>query len=84
MNWHSLPVSNELIWFKERDNWGSVVSLRPDDGKTGKHQITHGEALKWDAGAALVDEANRMIYFLAVEKQPGLDPYYSQLYRIDW
>ncbi len=81
VNWHSLPASNELIWFSERDNWGQLYLYDLTTGKL-KQQITHGEG---NVTQVLhVDEKRRMIYFLAVGKQPGLDPYYSQLYRIDF
>ncbi|MGH9521614.1 MAG: DPP IV N-terminal domain-containing protein, partial [Terriglobales bacterium] len=71
--------SNEVIWFSERSNWGHLYLY---DLKTGqlKNQITSGD---WNVTQVLkVDEKNRVIYFLGVGKQPGLDPYYSQLYRI--
>jgi dipeptidyl aminopeptidase/acylaminoacyl peptidase len=74
-----LPGSNEVIWFSERDNWGQLYLY---DLQTGKliNQITAGEG---DVTQLLrVDEKNRMLYFLAVGREKGRDPYFIHLYRI--
>jgi dipeptidyl-peptidase-4 len=81
VNNHVLFDSNEVIWFSERSNWGQLYLY---DLKTGRlqHPITTGD---WNVTQVLkIDEKNRVIYFLGVGKQPGLDPYYSQLYSIDF
>ena len=80
VNNHVLFASNEVIWFSERDNWGQLY-LYDTAGKL-KNQITSGagnvtQVLK-------IDEKNRVLYFLAVGKQKGVDPYFSQLYRVDF
>lgn len=79
VNNHVLFGSNEVIWFSERSNWGHLYMY---DLKTGqlKYPITSGD---WNVAQVLkVDEKNRVIYFLGVGKQPGVDPYFSQLYSI--
>ncbi len=81
VNWHYLPESNELLWFSERDNWGQLYLYDLTTGKL-KWQITRGEGNVTQV--LRVDAARRVIYFLAVGKQAGVDPYYSQLYRIDF
>ncbi|NYF78477.1 S9 family peptidase [Granulicella arctica] len=79
VNWHYLPKSNEILWFSERDNWGQLYLYDLTTGQL-KNQITHGDG---NVTQVLhIDEKNRVIYFLAVGKQPGVDPYFSQYYRI--
>jgi len=81
VNWRYLPESNEVIWFSERDNWGQLYLY---DLKTGreKHRITSGEGNVTQL--LRVDEKNRVLYFLAVGKEKGRDPYFRHLYRIDF
>src|SRR5579885_1388529 len=78
VNWRYLPKSNEIIWFSERDNWGQLYLYDLETGKL-KHQITTGEGNVTQL--LRVDEKNRMLYFLAVGKEKGRDPYYSHLYK---
>ena len=81
VNWHYLPGSNELLWFSERDDWGQLYLYDLTTGKL-KQPITHGEGNVTQV--LRVDEKQRVIYFLAVGKQKGVDPYYAQFYRIDF
>jgi dipeptidyl aminopeptidase/acylaminoacyl peptidase len=65
----------------ERDGWNHLYLY---DGKTGavKNQITKGQ---WPVrSVAGVDAKNRKIYFLASGMDPGKDPYYRHLFRIDF
>jgi dipeptidyl aminopeptidase/acylaminoacyl peptidase len=79
VNWRYLPASNEVIWFSERDNWGRLYL---HDLRTGreKHPITTGEGNVTQL--LRVDEKNRLLYFLAVGREAGRDPYFRHLYRI--
>jgi dipeptidyl-peptidase-4 len=79
VNWKYLPNSNEILWFSERDGWGQMYLYDLTTGKL-KNQITHGEGNVTQV--LQVDENARTIYFLAVGKEKGRDPYYSHLYRI--
>ncbi len=79
VNWKYLPNSNEILWFSERDGWGQMYLYDLTTGKL-KNQITHGEGNVTQV--LQVDENTRTIYFLAVGKEKGRDPYYTQLYRI--
>jgi dipeptidyl aminopeptidase/acylaminoacyl peptidase len=81
VNWRYLARSNEAIWFSERDGWGQLYLY---DATTGamKNPITRGvgnvtEVLR-------VDQQARVIYFLAVGKEVGRDPYYAALYRVNF
>jgi dipeptidyl-peptidase 4 len=81
VNWRYLPQSNEVLWFSERDNWGQMYLYDLTTGKL-KNQITHGDS---DVTQVLgVDEKARVIYFLAVGKEAGRDPYYAALYRVNF
>jgi len=79
INWHYLPASNEVIWFSERDNWGQLYLYDLGTGKL-KNQITTGEGNV--TRVLRVDDKNRMIYFLAVGREKGRDPYFSHFYKI--
>jgi len=81
VNWAYLPNSNEILWFSERDNWGQMYLYDLTTGKL-KNQITHGEGNVTQVLA--IDEAARKIYFLAVGKEPGRDPYFSHYYSVNF
>lgn len=79
VNWKYLPKSNELIWFSERDNWGQLYLYDLTTGNL-KNQITHGNG---NVTQVLhIDEKRRTIYFLAVGKEQGRDPYFQHYYSI--
>ncbi len=79
VNWRYLPVSNEIIWFSERDNWGHLYLYDLATGRL-KNQITSG---KWVVTQLLtVDEKNRVLYFLGAGREKGQDPYFIHLYRV--
>ncbi len=79
VNWRYLPQSNELLWFSERDNWGQLYLYDLTGGKL-KNQITHGEG---NVTQVLhVDQKARRIYFRAVGKETGRNPYYQHFYSI--
>src|SRR6185295_13010371 len=79
VNWRYLPASNEAIWFSERDNSGQLYL---HDLRTGreKNPITTGEGNVTQL--LRVDEKNRLLYFVAVGRERGRDPYFRHLYRI--
>jgi dipeptidyl aminopeptidase/acylaminoacyl peptidase len=78
-DWRYLPESNEIIWYSERDNWGHLYLYDAATGKL-KNQITSGE---WLVTQLLrVDQKNRMLYFLAVGREKGQNPYFEHFYRI--
>ena len=79
VNWRYLPASNEVIWFSERDNWGHLYL---HDLKTGreKNAITSGNGNVTQL--LRVDEKNRQLYFVAVGREQGRDPYFRHLYRV--
>jgi len=79
VNWKYLWGTDEVLWFSERDGWGQMYLY---DGKTGKlkNQITRGEGNVTQV--LLVNAAERALYFQAVGKQKGRDPYFRYYYSI--
>ena len=78
-NWRYLPASNEVIWFSQRSDWGHLYLYDLATGNQ-KQQITSGS---WNVTQVLrVDEQARVIYFAAVGKEAGRDPYFRHLYRV--
>jgi dipeptidyl aminopeptidase/acylaminoacyl peptidase len=78
INWKYLPLSKEIVWFSERNNWGHLYLYDATTGKL-KNPITQGD---WVVTRLLrVDEKNRLLYFIVDGRQPE-NPYFSQLYRI--
>ena len=81
VNWHYLSASNELLWFSERDGWGHLYLYDATTGKL-KNQITHGD---WNVTQVLsIDGKARVLYFRGVGREPGVDPYYSMYYRVNF
>ncbi len=78
INWRYLAKTNEFIWFSERDNWGHLYLYDAATGKL-KNQITKGEFVVTQL--LKVDEAKRLLYFMAVGRQPA-NPYFAQLCQI--
>ncbi|MFY9745394.1 MAG: DPP IV N-terminal domain-containing protein [Acidobacteriaceae bacterium] len=81
VNWHYLPESGEFLWYSERDNWGHLYLY---DLRTGKlrNQITTGDGSV--SQVLRVDAASRRIWFTAIGREPGDDPYFTHLYRVDF
>jgi dipeptidyl aminopeptidase/acylaminoacyl peptidase len=72
-----LPATNELIWYSQRDGWGHLYLV---DVKTGriKRQITRGDFAVQTI--VRLDEKARKIWFAAVGREAGEDPYFRHLY----
>jgi dipeptidyl aminopeptidase/acylaminoacyl peptidase len=79
-NWYYLAGSSEVIWFSERSNWGHLYLYDFSTGKL-KHAITSGDWVVTEL--VRVDEKERVAYFLAAGKEPGQNPYFRHLYRVD-
>ena len=70
----------ELIHWSERDGWAHFY-LYDENGKL-KNQITSGPYHCEEIES--IDEKNRVLYFTANGKEPNVDPYYLNLYRINF
>lgn len=81
INNHFLDKTNEIIWYSERDDWGHLYLYDANTGKL-KNQITKGAFVVTQL--LKVDEANRVLYFMANGREPGRDPYFAHFYRINF
>ena len=72
-----LASRNEMIWYSQRDGWDHLYLLDLASGRI-KAKITAGD---WDIqNIVRVDEKARRVYFTAVGREPGEDPYWRHLY----
>ena len=76
--WRALWATNEVIWYSQRDNWGQLYLYDLGTGKL-KNQITTGEGPV--SQIARVDEKSRTIWFAALGREKGQDPYFPHFYR---
>ena len=67
----------EVIWYSQKDGWGHLYAI--DIASGAARQITQGQ---W-AVADIVLMTDDRIFFSAVGKEPGRNPYYRHLYRVD-
>ena len=77
--WRVLWPTNEVIWNSQRDNWSHLYLYDLATGKL-KNQITSGEGPV--SQIARVDEKSRTVYFAAMGREKGQDPYFRHFYRI--
>lgn len=75
----SINGGKELVHWSERDGWAHLY-LYDDKGNL-KNRLTSGP---WHVDEIVkVDEAKRVVYFLANGKEKEENPYYEHLYRIN-
>jgi dipeptidyl aminopeptidase/acylaminoacyl peptidase len=76
--YHLLKSTGEILWWSWRDGWNHYY-LYDNRGRL-INQITHGD---YNTGKVIkIDEANRIVYFMANGKEPNRNPYYHHLYKI--
>lgn len=78
-SWKYLSASNEFIWYSESDGWGHLYLYDLTTGRL-KNRITSGEFAVWRIER--VDQANRVIYFVAGGRESGNDPYFGHSYSV--
>lgn len=78
-NVRPLASGNEAVWFSERDGWGHLYLYDLTTGQV-KRQITKGPWRVVDL--VRLDEPTRTVYFTAVGREPGQDPYFRHLYSV--
>ncbi len=71
--------NGDVVWFSEKDGYGHLY-LYGNDGKL-KSAITSGNWVVREL--LLVDDNNSQVYFTAGGREPGRDPYYRNLYRVN-
>lgn len=70
----------EFIWWSERTGWGQFY-LYDSEGNL-KNRITNGFYTAGDI--AKIDTTDRTLYFEGYGREEGVNPYYSQLYRVNF
>ncbi len=76
--WRVLWGSNEIVWNSERDGWSQLYLYDLTTGKV-KNAITTGEGPVWSI--ARIDEKTRTIWYGALGREKGQDPYLQHFYR---
>jgi dipeptidyl aminopeptidase/acylaminoacyl peptidase len=71
--------NGDIVWFSEKDGYGHLY-LYGNDGVL-KSAITSGNWIVRDL--LLVDENSSQVYFTAGGREPGRDPYYRHLYKVN-
>jgi dipeptidyl aminopeptidase/acylaminoacyl peptidase len=75
-----LPDGQGLLWWSRRDGYGHYY-LYDLEGSM-KRQVTSGQ---FNAGEVLgIDKERRRIYFVAVGRERGRNPYYEHLYSVNF
>ena len=78
VSWRYLPGSGEALWYSERNNWGNLYLYDLESGAL-EHPVTTGRG---DVTEVVhVDRRTRTVWFDAVGRTPGLNPYYQQLWK---
>ncbi len=77
--WRVLWSSNEVVWYSQRDDWGQLYLYDLSTGKL-KNRITGGEGPVTQI--VKIDEKTRTLWFAAMGREKGKDPYFSHFYRI--
>ena len=76
--WRVLWSSNEIVWNSERDGWSQLYLYDLTTGQL-KNTITTGEGPVWSI--ARIDEKTRTIWYGALGRENGQDPYLQHFYR---
>ena len=72
-------ANGDLLWWSEQDGWGHLYRYSPDGRLVAR--LTEGP---WRVGGiAGVDEERGWVFFSANAREPGEDPYYQHLYRVN-
>ena len=79
VQWRILWDTKEVIWYSQRDGYAQLYLYDLESGKL-KNKITDGPGMV--TGIARLDEKTRTLWFTAVGKEQGQDPYFSHLYRV--
>ena len=67
------------VWYSQRDGWGHLYLYDAENGALIR-QLTSGSYEV--SNVEYVDEAAGMLYFTAMGRESGRDPYYGHLYRV--
>lgn len=74
-----LPRTNEVIWFSQRDGWNHLYLV---DARTGTVKAELGKGAWSVQNIVYLDEQRRLLFFTAVGREVGEDPYFRHLYSV--
>ena len=76
----AIDESSDFIWWSERSGWGHYY-LYGADGKL-KNALTSGS---WRASRIVeVDAKNKVVYLIGNAREPGENPYFQHLYKVNF
>ncbi len=81
VQWQILWDSQEILWYSQRDGYAQMYLYDLPTGQL-KNKITTGAGMV--TRLARLDQAQRIMWFEAVGKEAGQDPYFTHLYRINF
>jgi len=71
--------NGDIIWWSERDGWAHLYRYAADGQE--RNRLTQGTFSV--RGIEAVDPQNGVVWFEATGREPGEDPYYNHLYRVN-
>jgi len=79
VQWRILWDSNEVLWYSQREDTAQMYLYDLNSGNL-KNRITSGVGPI--TSIVRLDEKTRTMWYEAVGKEPGRDPYFTHLYKI--
>jgi dipeptidyl aminopeptidase/acylaminoacyl peptidase len=79
VQWQILWETREILWYSQRDGFAQLYLYDLDNGQL-KNKITDGPGMI--TRIARLDLPSRTMWYEAVGKAPGQDPYFTHLYRV--
>ncbi len=80
-SFHVTSDGSEAIFYSQRSGAGHLYLYDATTGEE-KNPITDGKGVVFEI--IRIDEGNRQVYFTAGGRQPGQNPYHTQLYRVSF
>jgi dipeptidyl aminopeptidase/acylaminoacyl peptidase len=77
--WRVLWGTKEIVWYSQRDDWGNLYLYDLTTGAL-KNRITTGEGPV--NSIVRIDEPTRTLFYTAMGREKGQDPYLHHLYRV--
>jgi dipeptidyl aminopeptidase/acylaminoacyl peptidase len=79
VQWRILWPANEVLWYSQRDDTAQMYLYDLTTGRL-KNQITTGVGPV--TRVVRIDQPTRTMWYEAVGKEKGQDPYYTHLYKV--
>jgi dipeptidyl-peptidase 4 len=79
VQWQIFWDSNEVLWYSQRDGYAQMYLFDLKSGQL-KNKITDGAGMV--TRVVRIDHPTRTMWYEAVGKEKGQDPYFTHLYRV--